>query len=81
MEIRNRIEKGMQFPDINQDYLPLLADIYNEDYGHPNAVRGHKENGTSQCFACTECSMRKICPRLFPMETFRFTGRLRSTSQ
>ena len=41
------IEKGTipEFPDVNKDYLPLLAKIYEEDYGFPNAARGHTENG------------------------------------
>ena len=45
MKIRKLVEGGMAFSDVNKDYLPLLAKLYDADYGHPNAARGHKENG------------------------------------
>ena len=45
MKIRELVEGGMAFPDVNKDYLPLLAKHYEADYGHPSTARGHKENG------------------------------------
>ena len=35
----------IEFPDINRDYLPLMAKLFNEQYGFPNSSQGHMENG------------------------------------
>ena len=62
------IDNGMEFPDINRDYLPLLARLYNEDYGHANAVRGHVENGNSFEISNERKLLRQVCPGFIFME-------------
>ena len=64
------IDDGMEFPDINRDYLPLLARLYNEDYGNPNAVRGHVENGNSYENSKGRKILRKICSRFIFVEAY-----------
>ena len=34
----------MTFRDLGKDYLLLLANLYDANYGYPNAASGHKRN-------------------------------------